>query len=57
MSWKNFASPPSELMRQPCGMWLSVASFPSSEGDEVLIATTRERLVAPQRVKVALDDL
>lgn len=28
-----------------------------TEEDEVLIATVRERLAAPQRVKVALDDL
>jgi RHH-type rel operon transcriptional repressor/antitoxin RelB len=28
-----------------------------TEDDEALIATVRERLAAPQRVKVALDDL
>jgi RHH-type rel operon transcriptional repressor/antitoxin RelB len=28
-----------------------------TEEDEALIATVRERLAAPQRVKVALDDL
>ena len=53
---------PSELMRQALQYVAERGQLPfrpvlMTEEDEALIATVRERLVAPQRVKVALDDL
>lgn len=53
---------PSELMRQALQYVAERGQLPfrpvlMTEEDEALIATVRERLAAPQRVKVALDDL
>ncbi|MDP3847644.1 MAG: type II toxin-antitoxin system RelB/DinJ family antitoxin [Pseudomonas sp.] len=53
---------PSELMRQALQYVAERGQLPfrpvlMTEDDEALIATVRERLAAPQRVKVALDDL
>jgi RHH-type rel operon transcriptional repressor/antitoxin RelB len=53
---------PSELMRQALQYVAERGQLPfrpvlMTEDDEALIATARERLAAPQRVKVALDDL
>jgi RHH-type rel operon transcriptional repressor/antitoxin RelB len=53
---------PSELMRQALQYVAEGGQLPfrpvlMTEEDEALIATVRERLAAPQRVKVALDDL
>ena len=53
---------PSELMRQALQDVAERGQLPfrpglMTEDDEALIATVRERLAAPQRVKVALDDL
>ena len=53
---------PSELMRQALQYVAERGKLPfrpvlMTEEDEALIATVRERLAAPQRVKVALDDL
>lgn len=53
---------PSELMRQALQYVAERGQLPFrpvllTEDDEALIATVRERLSAPQRVKVALDDL
>ncbi|MDD0976490.1 type II toxin-antitoxin system RelB/DinJ family antitoxin [Pseudomonas fontis] len=53
---------PSELMRQALQYVAERGQLPFrpvllTEEDEELIATVRERLVSPQRVKVELDDL
>ena len=53
---------PSELMRQALQYVAERGQLPfrpvlMTEEDEALIATVRERLADPQRVKVALDDL
>ncbi|MFI8746326.1 type II toxin-antitoxin system RelB/DinJ family antitoxin [Pseudomonas sp. NPDC077186] len=53
---------PSELMRQALQYVAEHGQLPfrpvlMTEEDEALIATLRERLAAPQRVKVTLDDL
>lgn len=53
---------PSELMRQTLQYVAERGQLPfrpvlMTEEDEALIATVRERLATPQRVKVALDDL
>ena len=53
---------PSELMRQALQYVAERGQLPfrpvlMTEEDEALIVTVRERLAAPQRVKVALDDL
>ena len=53
---------PSELMRQALQYVAERGKLPfrpvlMTEEDEALIATVRERLATPQRVKVALDDL
>jgi RHH-type transcriptional regulator, rel operon repressor / antitoxin RelB len=53
---------PSELMRQALQYVAERGQLPfrpvlMTEEDEELIATVRERLATPQRVKVALDDL
>lgn len=53
---------PSELMRQALQYVAERGQLPfrpvlMTEQDEALIATARERLAAPQRVKVMLDDL
>lgn len=53
---------PSELMRQALQYVVERGQLPfrpvlMTEEDEALIATVRERLAAPQRVKVTLDDL
>lgn len=53
---------PSELMRQALQYVAERGQLPFrpvllTEEDEALIATVRERLADPQRVKVALDDL
>lgn len=53
---------PSEVMRQAlqyvaeCGQ-LPFKPVVMTEDDEALIATVQERLAAPQRVKISLDDL
>ncbi|SDX16528.1 RHH-type transcriptional regulator, rel operon repressor / antitoxin RelB [Pseudomonas syringae] len=53
---------PSELMRQTLQYVAERGQLPfktvlMSEEDAALLAKVRERLVAPQRVKVSLDDL
>lgn len=53
---------PSELMRQALQYVAERGQLPfkpvlMTEDDEALITTVRERLAAPQRVKVSLDDL
>jgi RHH-type rel operon transcriptional repressor/antitoxin RelB len=53
---------PSELMRQALQYVAERGQLPfkpvlMTEDDEALIATVRERLANPQRVKVSLDDL
>lgn len=53
---------PSELMRQTLQYVAERGQLPFrpvllTEEDEALIATVRERLATPQRVKVTLDDL
>jgi RHH-type rel operon transcriptional repressor/antitoxin RelB len=53
---------PSELMRQTLQYVAERGQLPFrpvllTEEDEALIATVRERLETPQRVKVSLDDL
>jgi RHH-type rel operon transcriptional repressor/antitoxin RelB len=53
---------PSELMRQALQYVAERGKLPfrpvlMTEDDEALITTVRERLAAPQRAKVALDDL
>ncbi|MGP0170360.1 type II toxin-antitoxin system RelB/DinJ family antitoxin [Pseudomonas sp. NCHU5208] len=53
---------PSELMRQTLQYVAERGQLPFrpvllTEEDETLIATVRERLETPQRVKVSLDDL
>ncbi|HEX8542212.1 MAG TPA: type II toxin-antitoxin system RelB/DinJ family antitoxin [Pseudomonas sp.] len=53
---------PSELMRQALQYVAERGQLPfrpvlMTEEDEELIATARERLAAPQRVKVSLKDL
>ena len=53
---------PSELMRQALQYVAERGQLPfrpvlMTEEDEALIATVRERLADPQRVKVSLDDL
>ncbi|MDP2744958.1 type II toxin-antitoxin system RelB/DinJ family antitoxin [Pseudomonas sp.] len=53
---------PSELMRQALQYVAERGKLPfrpvlMTEEDEALIATVRERLATPQRVKVTLDDL
>lgn len=53
---------PSELMRQALQYVAERGQLPfkpvlMTEDDEALIAMVRERLAAPQRVKVSLDDL
>lgn len=53
---------PSELMRQTLQYVVERGQLPfrpvlMTEEDEALIATVRERLAAPRRVKVSLDDL
>ncbi len=52
---------PSELMRQALQYVAERGQLPfrpvlMTEEDEALIATVRERLASPQRVKVSLDD-
>lgn len=53
---------PSELMRQALTYVAERGQLPfrpvlMTEEDEALLATVRERLTAPRRVKVSLDDL
>lgn len=53
---------PSELMRQALQYVAERGQLPfkpvlMTEEDEALMATVRERLASPQRVKVSLDDL
>ncbi|MDV7212811.1 type II toxin-antitoxin system RelB/DinJ family antitoxin [Azotobacter beijerinckii] len=53
---------PSELMRQTLQYVAERGQLPFrpallTEEDEALIVAVRERLAAPQRVKVSLDDL
>ncbi|HLT05199.1 MAG TPA: type II toxin-antitoxin system RelB/DinJ family antitoxin [Pseudomonas sp.] len=53
---------PSELMRQTLHYVAERGQLPfrpvlMTEEDEALLATVRERLADPQRVKVSLDDL
>ncbi len=53
---------PSEFVRQGLQYVAEQGRLPfrpvlMSEDDEELVATVRERLAAPQRVKVELDDL
>ncbi|MCQ2999119.1 type II toxin-antitoxin system RelB/DinJ family antitoxin [Pseudomonas syringae] len=53
---------PSELGRQALQYVAARGQFPfkpflTTRDDEALLATVRERLAAPQRVKVLLDDL
>ena len=53
---------PSELMRQTLQYVAERGQLPfrpvlMTEEDEAMIATVRDRLAGPQRVKVALDDL
>ena len=53
---------PSELMRQALQYVAERGQLPFkpvllTEEDEALLATVRERLAAPQRVKVSLDDI
>ncbi|MBO1537579.1 type II toxin-antitoxin system RelB/DinJ family antitoxin [Pseudomonas sp. OA65] len=53
---------PSELMRQALQYVAERGQLPfkpvlMTEDDEALFATLRERLAAPRRVKVSLDDL
>jgi RHH-type rel operon transcriptional repressor/antitoxin RelB len=53
---------PSELMRQALQYVAERGQLPFkpvllTEEDEALLATVRERLAAPQRVRVTLDDL
>ncbi|OPG83845.1 bifunctional antitoxin/transcriptional repressor RelB [Stutzerimonas stutzeri] len=53
---------PSELIRQTLQYVAERGQLPFrqvlvTEEDEALIATARERLAAPQRVKVEVDDL
>jgi len=53
---------PSELIRQTLQYVAERGQLPFrqvlvTEEDEALIATVRERLAAPQRVKVEVDDL
>jgi RHH-type transcriptional regulator, rel operon repressor / antitoxin RelB len=53
---------PSELMRQALQYVAERGQLPfrpvlMTEEDEALVAIVRERLAAPQRVKVTLDDL
>ncbi|MDU9403247.1 type II toxin-antitoxin system RelB/DinJ family antitoxin [Pseudomonas sp. zfem004] len=53
---------PSELMRQALQYVAERGQLPFKPGlltedDEPLLVTVRERLAAPQRVKVTLDDL
>lgn len=53
---------PSEFMRQALQYVAEQGRLPfrpvlMSEDDETLVATVRERLATPQRVKVKLDDL
>ena len=53
---------PSELMRQALQYVAERGQLPfkpvlMTEEDEALMATVRERLAAPQRVKVSIDDL
>ena len=53
---------PSELMRQALQYVAERGQLPfkpmlMTEDDEALIATVRERLAAPQCIKVSLDDL
>jgi len=53
---------PSELMRQALQYVAERGQLPfkpvlMTEDDEALIAMVRERLAAPQQVKVSLDDL
>lgn len=59
---KTLGVTPSELMRQALQYVAERGQLPfrpilMTEDDEALIATVRERLAAPQRVKVSLDDL
>lgn len=53
---------PSELMRQALQYVADRGQLPfkpvlMTEEDEALLATVRERLASPQRVKVSIDDL
>lgn len=53
---------PSELMRQALQYVAEQGQLPfkpvlMAEEDEALLATVRERLAAPQRVRALLDDL
>ena len=53
---------PSELMRQVLQYVAELGQLPfklvlMAEDDDALLATVRERLAAPQRVKVSPDDL
>lgn len=53
---------PSELMRQALQYVADRGQLPfkpvlMTEDDEALMATVRERLASPQRVKVSIDDL
>lgn len=59
---KRLGVTPSELMRQTLQYVAERGQLPFrpvllTEEDEALIATVRERLAAPQRVKVSLNDL
>lgn len=59
---ENLGVTPSELMRQALQHVAERGHLPfkpvlMTEDDEALIATGRERLANPQRVKVSLDDL
>ncbi len=59
---EKFGVTPSELLRQTLQYVAERGQLPfrpvlMTEEDEALIASVRERLEAPQRVKAALDDL
>ena len=59
---KKLGVTPSELMRQALQYVADRGQLPfrtmlMTEEDEALMAVVRERLAAPQRVKVSLDDL
>lgn len=55
---KRLGVTPSELIHQVLQYVAERGELPlMTEDDEVLIATVRERMAAPQRVKVVQDDL
>ncbi|WP_226488963.1 type II toxin-antitoxin system RelB/DinJ family antitoxin [Pseudomonas sp. B20] len=56
---ERLGATPSEVLRQTLQYVAEHGQLPSmmTDEDEALLATVRERLAAPQRVKVSLDDL